>query len=77
VRTLLACGLDSNTVDERGRKPWIRATVGRCLGMIGALFTDARVDVNYPWLFGGFKSLRLVVWKGYTGAVQLLLALLE
>ena len=77
MRTLLACGFDLSIVDERGRKLWIQAMAGRFLGVIGALLADYGVDVYYLWLFGGFMSLYLVVWNGYAGVVQLLLAPLE
>ena len=43
------------------------------MGAIGALLAGARVDINYPWLFGSFVCLHLVVWDGYADIVQFLL----
>ncbi|KAG0639960.1 ankyrin repeat-containing domain protein [Tuber brumale] len=73
LTTLLACGVDPNTVDERGRTSLICATSGRRLGAIRALLADVRVDVNCPWIFGDFGSLHLAVWNGYSDVVRLLL----
>ncbi|PWW79386.1 ankyrin [Tuber magnatum] len=73
LTTLLACGLDPNTEDERGRTPLICATSGRCLGAIRVLLADGRVDVNRPWVFD-FASLHLAVWNQDADVVRLLLS---
>lgn len=74
MSTVLAHSFGPNTVGERGRTPWIRATAGWCLGAIGALLGDVRVGVYYPWRFGGLVSLYLAVWDWYIDVVRLLLA---
>ncbi|KAG0131267.1 ankyrin repeat-containing domain protein, partial [Tuber indicum] len=70
---LLECGVDPNTLDERGRTPLVCATAGRFGGAVRALLGDARVDVNRSCIFPDFTALHLAVWTGYDDIVQLLL----
>ncbi|RPA91983.1 ankyrin, partial [Choiromyces venosus 120613-1] len=73
VTTLLICGVDPNTVDERGRTPLICATAGRHLSAIRALLGCTSVDVNRPWIYGDFAALHLAVWNMDVDVLRLLL----
>jgi len=74
MSTVLAHSFGPNTVGERGRTPWIRPTTRWCLGAIGALLGDARMEIYCPWPFSGLVSLHLAVWDWYIDVVRLLLA---
>ncbi|RPA91994.1 ankyrin [Choiromyces venosus 120613-1] len=74
LTTLLACGVDPNTPDGRGRTPLICATAGRLSGAVRALLADARVEVNWTWIPPDFTALHLAVWNGFDDIVKLFLA---
>lgn len=73
VTTLLECGVDPNTRDERDRTPLVCATGARVGGGVRALLADVRVEVNSTWIFPDFTALHLAVWCGYDDIVQLFL----
>ncbi|RPA91993.1 ankyrin [Choiromyces venosus 120613-1] len=74
LTTISNCGVDRNTVDNRGRTPLICATTGKHLSAIRALTHCPSVDVNRPWIYEDFAALHLAVCDGDLDVLSLLLA---